>query len=340
MKLRYYADSSFEEDHEGVLSRLRSVAETWNVPVEVRRVRERHGAVGEFPGPVETDDLDAAYERDFKYNDTLSANLGHSPSNAFETEGGLVTIAGSVGVVVEGDLRWATMLSGTPPATHSGRAHIYSISFLDDVLDRGPEALQERIGSDPDGVPGTGADRGRDPGPDRDGAPTLGGDDVVAEFVAASPDGLGEVPDSAVTRDVTVGASTAIRPDMSDGARGIARDVATRTVDAVVEADVHWVIVEKGEFTADTFDAAIGEILLADALYRADEGMLEAETRRAVIFGEFPGGIDLTDQPEMLSFLVGYAKSLEIELFVGVESDRIGAPREFVHVTGRSDIVR
>lgn len=325
MKLRYYADSSFEDDHRRVLDRLRSVADTWDVPVEICRVRERHGDVEGFPGEVRTDSIEAAYERDFKYNDTLSANLGHSPSDAFETKSGLITIAGSVGVVADGQLRWATMLSGTPPDAHSGTAHTYSVSFLDDVLDRGPSAVEEAVGVEDEEPP--------------DPAPDTGGRDTVADFVASGAGGL-DVGEEAVSRDVTVGSSTALHDGMSEGARRVARDLATRTVDAVVEADVHWVIEEKREFTAETFDAAIGEILLADALYRADQGLLDEDTRRAVIFGEFPGGIDLTDQPEMLSFVVGYAKSLEIDLFVGVDPDGVGTRRrEFVHMTARPDIV-
>jgi len=324
MKLRYYADSSFEDDHRGVLDRLRSISDTWDLPVEICRVRKRHGEIENFPGYIEADSIEDAYERDFKYNETLSSNMGHAPSDAFETKGGLITIAGSVGVVVAGDLQWATMLSGTPPDTHSGTAHTYSISFLDDVLDRGPTALEEKTDT------GGGTDW-VDPG---------GGTDTISEFVEADAGGIEDVDDAAIRRDVTVGASTAITTGMSDGARQVARDVATRTVDAIIEGEDHWVIEEKREFTSETFDAAIGEILLADALYRADEGLLEADTRRAVIFGEFPGGIDLTDQPEMLSFIVGYAKSLEIDLFVGVDPDQVGAGgREFIHLTARPELV-
>ena len=326
MKLRYYADSSFEDDHRGVLDRLRSINDTWDLPVEICRVRKRHGEIENFPGYIETDSIEDAYERDFKYNDTLSSNMGHAPSDAFETQGGLITIAGSVGVVLGGDLQWATMLSGTPPDTHSGTAHTYSISFLDDVLDRGLTALEEKTETDDDG----GTDW-VDPG---------GGTDTISEFVDADAGGLEAVTESAVRRDVTVGASTAFTTGMSDGARQVARDVATRTVDAIIEGEVHWVIEEKREFTSETFDEAIGEILLADALYRADEGLLEEDTRRVVIFGEFPGGIDLTDQPEMLSFIVGYAKSLDIDLFVGTDPDQIGADsREFIHLTARPELV-
>lgn len=325
MKLRYYADSSFEDDHRSVLDRLRSVADTWEVPVEICRVRERHGDIDGFPGEVRTDSIEAAYERDFKYNDTLSSNLGHSPQDAFETKSGLITIAGSVGVVADGQLGWATMLSGTPPDSHSGTAHTYSVAFLDDVLDRGPSVIEETVGTVDEEPTGP--------------AFATGGRDTVAEFVETGAGGL-DVGEEAVRRDVTVGSSTALHDGMSEGARRVARDVATRTVDAVVEGDDHWVIVEKAEFTAETFDAAIGEILLADVLYRADRGLLEEDTRRAIIFGEFPGGIDLTDQPEMLSFVVGYAKSLDIDLFVGVDPDGVGTgPREFVHMTARPDIV-
>jgi hypothetical protein len=299
MKLRYYADSSYQEDHEAVLDRLRRVHRTHDVTVEVHRVRERHGPLGEVPGAVTETSVEDAYERDFEYNHDLAENTGHAPSSAYTTKSGLVTIAGCV-AVVEGGPKWATMLSGEAPDVDDAAAHAYTVTFLDAVLDRGPVLMKKKCR----------AAHHRD-------------DDVAAEFVSS---GAVDFEDGRVLRNETVGARSAVSPEMSAGARSVARDVGTRTVDVLVETDRDWVIEVREEFTPTDFDDAVGEVLVADELYRDDRGLALEQTTRAVVFGQFPGGLDLSNEVGMLSTLVDCARRLDVEVFVGTRREGL-APR-------------
>lgn len=319
MKLRYYADSSYEDDHESVLSILREIHDEWNIPVEIVRIRERHGVIPAFPGQIHENSIEDAFESDFEYNRDLSANTGHAPTDAYQTKGGLITIAGCVGIV-DGDLQWATMLSGEPPATHSGGAtDTYSISFLQQVLDEGPTAMEAKLENEAM-TDDAGDERG-----------------IVGEFVES---GHVEVRAGGnVYQGESVGASAVIADDMSAGAQRMAREVGTRSVDAVVESDRDWILEVKDEFNATNFDAALGEVLVADHLYRVGESRDSRGTQPALVFGEFPGGIGLADEPEMLSESVAVAREHGVEVFVGVEPDELGATgTEFLHLTAAPEI--
>lgn len=159
MKLRYYGDSSLEADHRAVVDRLAAIHREWGVPVAVERVRDRHGPIEEFPGPVRDGTVERAYRRDFADNPVLAANVGHEPEEAFSTDAGLPTIAGCVGIVEEDDeggfLLWATLLSGEPPGQELFSTGVYSLGFLDEVLESGPEALQARCANSDDVTPPT-----------------------------------------------------------------------------------------------------------------------------------------------------------------------------------------
>lgn len=319
MRLRYYADSSYEDDHRTVLDLLRRIHDEWQVPVEIVRIRERHGSIESFPGEIREDSIESAFESDFEYNRDLSANTGHTPKDAYQTKSGLITIAGCVGIV-EADLQWATMLSGEPPDTHSGGAgDTYSISFLRDVLERGRPAMEEKLENE--ALSEDAGERG-----------------IVGEFVESGPVEL--PPDGNVFQGETVGESTALDGDLPAGAERVAREVGTRTVDAVVEADRLWVLEVKEEFNGTAFDTALGQVLVADHLYRADEGLEPGATRPALLFGEFPGGIRLSDEPQLLAESARIAERFGVAVFVGVEPEGVGARgREFLRLTDDADLV-
>lgn len=314
MRLRYYADSSYEDDHETVLALLERIYDEWEIPVEIVRIRERHGPIDGFPGDITGDSIEAAFEADFEYNRTLATNTGHTPADAYQTKSGLITIAGCVGIV-DGDLEWATMLSGEPPDTHRGGvSDTYTISFLRRVLEEGRPSMEAKLESET---------------VEEEASETR---DVLQEFVAT--DHVEIRPSGTVSRETTVGTSTAQDTDLSVGADRLAREMGSRTVDGILEGAVNWVIQVKEEFTATTFDTAIGEVVVADWLYRATEDLPATETTPAILFGGVSGGVHLPDDPDLLAQCGAIAADLGVEVFVGFEPEEIGTQTlEFVSLS-------
>jgi len=405
MELRYYGDSSLETDHEVVVDLLSAIHDRWDLPVAVERVRERHGPLEDFPGPVHESSAETVYERDFADNPLLAANVGHSPEEAFCTENGLPTIAGCVGVVdtVEdgGLLLWSTLLSGEPPGKELFSPDAYTVGFLKEVLEEGPSevrdkyttaedvtpparlagdapvpddlsvadapegaAVGEAVGAgdattgtrDTDGRPDTRAaatDNGptatddtaggtpRDSGvqeagealetsdaEDGDRGPDVEAgelseyltgertdEDLVAEFVtdAAPMDGVGQ---GDVRLRVTVGALAAGTEDRPPADRSLVREFGTRTVDAVVHADRHWLVGTKGRLSAVELDRAIGEVLVADTLYRRQEGLAADQTVRALLFDCVGRTHDIEETVELLQGSLAYASAMGVGVFV------------------------
>lgn len=320
MRLRYYADSSYEDDHRTVLGLLQDIHDEREIPVEIVRIRERHGTIDSFPGDIPEDSIESAFENDFEYNRDLSQNTGHTPKDAYQTTSGLITIAGCVGIV-DGKLLWSTMLSGEPPETHSGgAAETYSISFLREVLEHGRPAMEEKTTGEATSEEGSG--RG-----------------LVEEFVDAEPIDAGAR--DRVLLGETVGTSATFDTDLSAGARGIALEIGTRTVPAIVKSDHDWVVVVEDEFDGSGFDEALGEVLVADHLYRADEGLSPEGSRPTILFREFPDGVRLSDEPELLGEIAAIADRFGVEVFVAVEPQEIGAgERDFLRLTADSGIVK
>ena len=414
MELRYYGDSSLETDHEVVVDLLSAIHDRWDLRVAVERVRERHGALAEFPGPVHERSAEAVYERDFANNPLLAANVGHTPEEAFCTENGLPTIAGCVGVVdtVEdgGLLLWSTLLSGEPPGKELFSSDAYTVGFLKEVLEEGPEVVRDkyttaeditppgRLAGDapvPDdlsvddvpedtlsediGVGDTVADdhdtdhrsetrpavsadtRGaaRDGTTGRASADTRGtaldetteranadashtdadtgadardpdveagslseyltgertDEDLIAEFVtdAAPMDGVDR---GDVRLRVTVGTLPAAAEDRPPADRSLVREFGTRTVDAVVHADRHWLVGTKGRLSAVELDRAVGEVLVADTLYRRQESLDADQTVRALLFDCVGRSHDIEETVELLQGSLAYASEMGVGVFV------------------------
>lgn len=290
MKLRYYADSYDEDDHEAVLNRLRRVQHRLEIPVEVERVRPRHGPIEPYPADVRDGDLEAVYERDFSHNRTLSANVGCPPSDAFQTNSRNKTISGIVGIVDDG-LQWATQFRGTSREDRERNPDKYTVEFLDDVLERGREALAERTTE-----PSRRTEK-----------------DVVNEFVRAN------VIEGEVRREPEVGGSVVVEEDVSPLDSDVAENWFTRKVDLIIEGpEYDWVVEVKREYGASEFDAVLGQVLVSDELYREDEGLAEADTKRAIVFGSNETGfVENVPIPEQM---VAFAQSHGIEVFVGDEA--------------------
>ncbi len=393
MELRYYGDSSLEADHEVVVDLLSAIHERWDLPVAVERVRDRHGPLSEFPGPVRASSAEAVYERDFADNPLLAANVGHDPEEAFCTDNGLPTIAGCVGVVDTtedgGLLLWSTLLSGEPPGQELFSPHAYTVGFLEEVLDGGPSVVREKYttaedvtppgrlagdasmpddlsvddageevtvhdglgtddpdpgtgtgaeavapdtaGSDPDGDPretegdpqeaddGDGGDRERSGAAPDNLSEYLTGErtdeDLVAEFVtdAAPMDGVDHAD---VRLRVTVGTLSAAAEDRPPADRSVVREFGTRTVDAVVHGDRHWLVETKGRLSAVELDRAVGEVLVADTLYRRQEGLDADQTVRALLFDCVGRTHDTEETVDLLAGTLEYATAMGVGVFV------------------------
>jgi len=286
MKLRYYADTYDEENHEAVLHRLRRIHHVHGIDIEIERIDARHGPIEPYPGTVREADLEAVYERDFSHNRTLSANVGSPPSDAFQSNSGNKTIRGRVGIT-DGGLQWATRFGGSSDEDEEPRPDRYTVDFLEDVLERGREALTART----------------------DGENRRTEKDVVNEFVRANVEGE-------IRREPEVGGSVVVDEEVSPLDPDVAETWFTRNVDLIIEGQEYdWVVEVKTEYGANEFDTVLGQVLVSDELYREDEALAESATKRAIVFGSNDAGfIETVPIP---NHLVAFAESRGVEVFVG-----------------------
>jgi len=287
MMLRYYSDSYNEEDHEAVLNNLKQINDKFDIEVEVERINERHGQIQGFPGDIRKSDKEEVYERDFSYNRALSRNIGETPSSAFKNaKGTRITITGYVGIVQE-DLQWATRFRGTPRKDFDGNASKYTIPFLNQVLEKGKQELENKIDNEKSG----------------------GERSVVNKFIK------NDSIKGDVEREVAVGTSVALNESQSKKTQNVARQLSTRNIDIVIKGEQnHWVIEAKKEYNSDSFDTVLGQVIVSDALYRQDNDLDGEETQKAVLFGQGPTNI--AGQASMMGFLVGLAKSRNVDIFM------------------------
>ncbi|MHC3438647.1 SWIM zinc finger family protein [Natrialbaceae archaeon A-gly3] len=141
MKLRYYAEADVGVDHRRTLELLEEIHKEHAIPVEVVQVDPQRAPPAEFVGDTETRSLEDAWD-DFTYNKTLQEGLGGAPSKRYRDREDIV---GNVGIVVDGDLVWATEFWGT----HHGWGNVdpgrTAIGFLEEVEARGTPAVAERV---------------------------------------------------------------------------------------------------------------------------------------------------------------------------------------------------
>jgi len=141
MKLRYYGEADVGVDHRRTLELLEEIHEEHAIPVEVVQVDPQRAPPAEFVGDTETRSLEDAWD-DFTYNKTLQDGLGGAPSKRYRDQEDIV---GNVGIVVDGDLVWATEFWGT----HHGWGNVdpgrTAIGFLDEVKARGTAAVADRV---------------------------------------------------------------------------------------------------------------------------------------------------------------------------------------------------
>ena len=291
MKLRYYADAYDGQDHEATIERLIHVHNHHDIAVEIDRVRPKHGPLPEFPGPVRDVEMEEIYNRDFDYNRTLSSHYCKSPSQVFKTNNSnRPTINGLVGVI-DNKLHWCTRYRGEPSDDSRSNPTEYTGPFLDEVVERGEEALQDRI--------------------DRDSEQGVSERDIRNEFAYSGP------IDGDFDTEVSVGQSIVTSDDQSYRTRNLAENLATRNIDLVIQSsNVDWVIEVKKSYNADSFDTVLGQVLVSDQLYREDNELNEDETQQAIVFGDIPGSISMAGRDGIFGYLVGFAYSHDIEVFV------------------------
>ncbi|WIV68846.1 SWIM zinc finger family protein [Natrialbaceae archaeon AArc-T1-2] len=141
MKLRYYAEADVGVDHRRTLELLESIHEEHTIPVEVVQVDPQRAPPADFVGDTETRSLEDAWD-DFTYNKPLQDGLGGPPSKRYRDREDIV---GNVGIVVGGDLVWATEFWGT----HHGWGNVdpeeTAIGFLEAVEANGLSAVADRV---------------------------------------------------------------------------------------------------------------------------------------------------------------------------------------------------
>lgn len=133
MRVRYYADADVREWHEHTLRLLRKLRDDHGILVEIDRIDAQHGPITEFPGEVRSSTPEVVYERDFKQNRDLAANIDRTPSKVYKY-GGDFDIAGHVAIVTDG-VQWASTLQGDSYGHGPGAENKTPVDFLADVAE-------------------------------------------------------------------------------------------------------------------------------------------------------------------------------------------------------------
>ncbi|ACV47599.1 MULTISPECIES: hypothetical protein [Halomicrobium] len=141
MHLRYYAEADTDVDHRQTVELLESIADRHAIAVEIVQVEPQRAPPEDFSGTVEHRTLAEAWD-DFTYNPALQQGLGEPPSSCYD---GPEDLVGNVGIVVDGDLVWATRFWGTHHGWGPVDPEETAIGFLEAVEERGVTAIDERL---------------------------------------------------------------------------------------------------------------------------------------------------------------------------------------------------
>lgn len=131
MKLRYYGDAEMEEWHDRMIQLLETIHSEHGISVEIIRIDVRFDPITEFPGEVRHETAETAYDRDFKNNTELAANIDRTPTAVFRTK---FHIAGHVAIVSDG-VKWTSTLQGDAYGHGPGAEEQTPLDFLIDVAD-------------------------------------------------------------------------------------------------------------------------------------------------------------------------------------------------------------
>lgn len=131
MKLRYYGDAEMEEWHDRMIQLLETIHSEHGLSVEIIRIDVRFDPITEFPGEVRHETAETAYERDFKNNTELAANIDQTPTAVFRTK---FHIAGHVAIVSDG-VKWTSTLQGDAYGHGPGAEEQTPLDFLIDVAE-------------------------------------------------------------------------------------------------------------------------------------------------------------------------------------------------------------
>ena len=293
MRLRYYADHYDEVDHQSTVSKLESVERETNLAVEIERMNRRHETDYSAFGNVTESTKSDVYDRDFHRNQTLSDNLTRTPAKEYKTNSGTILITGLIGVVDSGELLWATPRSGV---SDDGDNLDYAIEFCNYVLENGQTGIQTHL--------------------DNLEAETTG--PPVERVVRNQFEKSGCIQGDTAS-ELTVGASLAVTGDEPRRAQNMRKNFATRDVDLVIDgSDTTWILEIKREYTAGKFDTALGQVLISDSLYQADHGLSEADTQRAVVFGQLQSSLGNQAKRRVFGHIIKTAHEHDVRVFAGV----------------------
>jgi len=297
VQLRYYADDYDEERHRTTVELLRRVRAETGLAIKITRVGEKYDTDYSEFSRVERGDASEVYDRDFHRNQILSDHLGSdTPAGAFKNaKGTRAYINGTVGVVNDDHLLWATQWNG------ESDSEAFDISYPHDLLrfvrDRGVDGLSDRL----DQLEA-----------ERTGPPV---ERVVRNQFASAGPLSGEVE-----REQPVGRTVAVSNPEIGWSQSGAENLATRNVDLVVETDdTHWVVEVKREYSAQTFDHALGQVIVSEELYRRDTGVNEAKTRRGLVFGQLQSAVAVGSKRRMFTEMLQLAERYDTTVFVGVD---------------------
>lgn len=303
MRLRYYADNYDEEENRETVELLRQVDTQTDINLEVTRVTEEHDVDYSVFDTVNNENKSEVYNRDFSRNQTLSDNLGdRTPSQEFKNgQGTRKQINGKIAITDDsGNLLWATPRSGRG---EDGRAN-YAVNFLESVAIEGIESVQNYLDS-----------------LESDAGPPV--EKVIQNQFARS-----DVVPEPVEKEVEVGQSVVRdkREQQDQTNRGPWVDLnpfsnlATRNVDIVARGpETHWIVEVKREYSAGTFDKALGQVIVSDELYRSDNDLDASETQKAVVFGQLQQATEYPAKRRMFGEVVEIAERHDVQVYVGVD---------------------
>lgn len=81
---------------------------------------------------------------------------------------------------------------------------------------------------------------------------------------------------------------------------------------------INWILEIKREYTAGKFDTAIGQVLISYSLYRIDHGLSEADTQRAVVFGQLQSSLGNQAKRRVFGHIIKTAHEHDVTVFAGV----------------------
>lgn len=262
MKLRYYSDDFDKERHEKKLELLNRIHNKWEIGIEIKRVRKRHGEIPNYGRPVAESSSEEAWKQDFRNNRALSQNLGpnRAPSDVFKSNSGNPQIA-SIIAIVDGPVQW-------------GVQYQKGIEFLQEVLDEGEDVIEQVYTKGSESIH----------------------KQIQREFKEQKVLGKGEY-----RKDFTIGQSLVRNQDYKGKWSNFAKNHIQKEIDLLIKRDsVDWIIEIKPKFTSHQAEKALGQLMIYESIYSVEHP--ERKINKAVIFGALPNSGTAFDSGRLKAF--------------------------------------